>query len=84
MSMPIWYGFDMTLEKYLSASTPKISHAAFGELVGVTQATINRYVSGTRFPSPEMVRKIHDATNGAVGVSDWYSEEQARSKVAAE
>lgn len=74
----------MTLEQYLSAPTPKISHAAFGERVGVTQATINRYVSGARFPAPDMIRKIEEATSGAVTVNDWYSDAQARSKEAAE
>lgn len=63
----------MTLKEYLTATKPKkISHAAFGERVGVTQATINRYVSGDRFPSPDMIRKIQDATGGAVTVNDWY------------
>lgn len=62
----------MTLKEYIDAQTPKLSHAAFGAKIGVTQATINRYVRGDRFPSPEMIRKIHDATDGNVKVSDWY------------
>lgn len=67
----------MTLEQYLSKPDRKISHASFGESVGVTQATINRYVRGERFPSPDMIRKIQDATNGSVTVSDWYATEAA-------
>ncbi|WP_318579119.1 helix-turn-helix transcriptional regulator [Ochrobactrum sp. AN78] len=50
-----------------------ISHEAFGGIVGVTQVTINRYVRGDRFPSPQMVLKIAKATKGEVSVNDWYS-----------
>jgi transcriptional regulator with XRE-family HTH domain len=64
----------MTLKEYIEAQTPKLSHAAFGARIGVTQAAINRYVRGVRFPSPEMIRKIQDATDGNVKVSDWYAE----------
>jgi transcriptional regulator with XRE-family HTH domain len=75
----VWFG--MTLEEYLHDTKPKkLSHAAFGEKVGVTQATINRYVRGDRFPSPDMIRKIQDVTGGAVTVNDWY----AKSAVAAQ
>lgn len=63
----------MTLEEFIKAQIPKLSHASFGEKVGVTQATINRYVRGDRFPSPDMIRKIHDATDGKVTVTDWYT-----------
>lgn len=75
--MPFWYGSGMTLKQYIDAQTPKLSHAAFGAKIGVTQATINRYVRGDRFPSPEMIRKIHDATGGKVGVADWYAVTEA-------
>lgn len=68
----------MTLEQYLSKPDRKISHASFGESVGVTQATINRYVRGERFPSPEMIAKIQSATGGEVTVTDWYSAAQKR------
>lgn len=54
-----------------------MSHAAFGALVDVAQATINRYVRGDRFPSPEMIRKIHQVTGGKVTVADWYQTEDA-------
>ncbi len=67
----------MTLEQYLKSQEPKLSHASFGELVGVTQATINRYVRGERFPAPDMILKIDTATNGAVKVTDWYSDERS-------
>lgn len=63
----------MTLEQYLKSKKPKISHAAFAELVGVSQVTINRYIRGDRFPNKKMIEKIHLATNAAVTAGDWYS-----------
>lgn len=73
--MPIWYFGVMKLGTFIKSR--EMSHEAFGKLVGVTQATINRYVRGERFPSPEMIRKIHDATDGSVAVADWYEAEAA-------
>lgn len=73
--MPIWYFGGMKLGTFIKSR--EMSHEAFGRVVGVTQATINRYVRGERFPSPDMIRKIQDATNGSVTVSDWYATEAA-------
>jgi len=60
----------MTLEKFLE--TKPMTQAAFADLVGVKQATINRYIRSERFPSPEMIRKIEEATNFKVKVMDWF------------
>lgn len=49
-----------------------VSHKAFGEAIGVTQATINRYVNGERFPSQEIIVKIAQATEGEISPSDWF------------
>lgn len=65
--------FGMTLEDYLTRSDRKISYTDFGERIGVSQAAVSRYVSGARFPSPEIIRKIHDATNGLVTVTDMLA-----------
>jgi transcriptional regulator with XRE-family HTH domain len=62
----------MTLDEYLKQSG--LSQAAFGARVGLPQATISRYVSGTRFPDKETVRRIEAATDGAVMPADWYGE----------
>lgn len=43
-----------------------------GKLVGVSQAAINRYANGERFPSPVMIKKIEKATGNRVRVKDWY------------
>lgn len=73
--MPIWYFGIMKLGTFIKSR--EMSHEAFGKIVGVTQATINRYVRGERFPSPEMIRRIQDATDGSVTVADWYETEAA-------
>ncbi|WP_310419684.1 helix-turn-helix transcriptional regulator [Mycoplana sp. BE70] len=65
----------MTLGKYISERG--LTHEAFGKLVGASQATINRYVRGDRFPSREMVLRIQTATNGEVSVGDWYAAPEA-------
>lgn len=46
---------------------------AFASEIGCSQPQINRLRRGKAFPSPEMVVKIHVATQGAVTVEDWYS-----------
>jgi transcriptional regulator with XRE-family HTH domain len=72
---------SMTLEEYLEKQAPKLSHAEFGERVGVTQAAISRYLNGTRFPSPELIRKIQSATNDVVTANDLLvGFEKAKSK----
>lgn len=73
--MPIWYVSGMTLEQYITAN--ELTHEAFGKLIDAPQATINRYVNKKRFPSPDMIRKIHDVTAGKVTFSDWYQPEPA-------
>ncbi|WP_240579248.1 helix-turn-helix domain-containing protein [Ochrobactrum sp. A-1] len=49
-----------------------LTHKAFGDAVGVTQAAVNRYVNGVRFPTRTVIIKIETATNGEVTVADWY------------
>jgi len=45
--------------------------AAFADRVGVSQATISRYISGDRTPSVKMIGRIAAETGGAVGFVDW-------------
>lgn len=47
--------------------------------VGCTQATINRYRHGKRFPDAGTARKIEVATAGAVPFALWQSEFLSRS-----
>jgi transcriptional regulator with XRE-family HTH domain len=49
------------------------------EKVGCSQATINRYRHGKRFPDAENARAIDAATGGAVSFSLWQAEFLQRS-----
>lgn len=62
-------GEDMELKKYLE--TKKISHTKFAEELGVSQATVTRYVNGNRKPSLRQAFKIQEMTNNKVRVGDW-------------
>lgn len=62
----------LKLKQYLEKH--KITHSSFAERVGVSQATINRYVRGERSPSKKTIVKIRDATKGFVKVTDWYEQ----------
>jgi transcriptional regulator with XRE-family HTH domain len=61
----------MLLKTYLQNN--KITETAFAARLGVSQVTINRYVLGKRFPSPDMIRRIAVETRGKVKVADWYA-----------
>ncbi len=61
----------MKLKHYLIMH--QMTPAEFARQLGVTsRTTIHRYVNGERMPSPEMMRKIYDATNGEVTPNDFY------------
>lgn len=65
----------MKLETYLSEHG--MTEAAFARELGVSQVTINRYVSNSRFPNPEMIERIFEATGKEVTVTDWYEQAAA-------
>lgn len=71
----------MKLEKYLENTS--MSEATFAELIGVKQATVNRYINGKRFPSPVMIQRIERASKGKVKVMDWFPRCHEQSGVAA-
>ncbi|MBD9455991.1 helix-turn-helix domain-containing protein [Rhizobium sp. RHZ02] len=74
----------MTLNDFLNTE-PKTSHAAFADLIGVTQATVSRYLAGDRFPPPAVMRKIFLATSGKVTANDLlvgFESAQRREKAA--
>ncbi len=62
----------MKLETYLK--TKSITRTDFAGLIGTTQASVSRYVSGERRPSIEMIDKIEKATRGKVKMRDWFKE----------
>lgn len=55
----------------------------FAARVETTQASINRYRKGERFPNAEMARLIDQATQGAVPFAVWQAEFMAKSGLAA-
>jgi hypothetical protein len=44
----------------------------------VQQATVSRYISGTKIPSVTAVLKIRDLSKGAVALDDWVPEKKIR------
>jgi predicted transcriptional regulator len=66
----------MRLGKYLRSA--EISQVRFATLLGVRQATVSRYISGTKIPSVTAVLKIRDISKGAVALDDWAPEKKLR------
>lgn len=62
----------MNLRSYLSSHG--ISEAAFGQIIAVSQAAVNRYVRGERIPVPRIMAKIVEATDGQVTANDFYGQ----------
>jgi transcriptional regulator with XRE-family HTH domain len=62
----------MKLASYLAKTDQ--TETAFAQALGVSQVTINRYVRNERFPDPEMIERIDNATEHTVTVTDWYQQ----------
>lgn len=62
----------MTLMQYLSEQG--LTYEAFGALIGVTTPTAWRYAHGHRHPRPAVMRRIVEATDGAVGPQDFLDQ----------
>ena len=58
----------MTLAEFLTERG--LSQAAFGAEIGVSGASISRWIGGQRAPSASQVRKIKKLTNGRVTADD--------------
>jgi hypothetical protein len=80
-----WFTFsaDMLTIEPPTISAPKsmlatylqdrgISEARFAEMIGVSQAAVNRYIAGKRRPRRAVVLRIMAATQGAVTANDLY------------
>lgn len=65
----------MNLKSHLSASGESV--AVFASRVGVDVKTLYRYLSGERFPTPENLRRIREATAGAVTADDFVDQHTA-------
>ncbi|WP_231848662.1 helix-turn-helix domain-containing protein [Sphingobium sp. SYK-6] len=54
------------------------SQLALAAEIGKSQAAVNRYANGLRFPDAETARAIERATGGQVPFSAWQQEAAAR------
>ena len=59
----------MKLDEYLSSK--KITDAAFGELIGRQQSSVNRLRRGETKPDWKTIERIVEITNGAVTPNDF-------------
>jgi predicted transcriptional regulator len=60
----------MKLSDYISEN--KLTQAAFGKLIGVSQAAIDRYLRGERNPHKKYMKRIIKVTGGQVKPNDFY------------
>jgi predicted transcriptional regulator len=61
----------MTLAQWLRRAA--VSQADFARMIGVTQATVCRYVAGTRIPRRAIMTRIEQVTGGQVTAADFYA-----------
>jgi transcriptional regulator with XRE-family HTH domain len=59
----------MQLSDYLKSKN--LTEAEFGELIGKSQAAINRYCSGKRMPGRDTLAQIAAVTKGRVQPNDF-------------
>jgi DNA-binding transcriptional regulator YdaS (Cro superfamily) len=60
----------MKLQAYLELK--KLSHAAFGALVGASEFGVRKWARGERTPRPDAVRRIQEVTKGDVSPADFF------------
>lgn len=72
--------YQQALQAYVSSET---TQSKLADAVGVSQAAINRYVRGVRFPTSEIAREIDAVTAGKVPFALWRAEMAARVGIAA-
>lgn len=65
----------MNLNDHLRASGEPV--AKFAGRVGVDVKTLYRYLRAERFPTPENLRRIREATGGAVTADDFVDQHTA-------
>ena len=59
----------MKLNSYISMTGTPV--AEFAEAIGRAPQTVWRWLNGSRVPSHADMRRIHEATDGAVTPNDW-------------
>ena len=60
----------MQLQSYITAHG--LSRPAFAARIGVTPQALHRYLSGARVPHKDVLRRIAEATDGAVQPNDFF------------
>jgi DNA-binding XRE family transcriptional regulator len=65
----------MKLAEYLS--TQKITDSAFARSIEAVPSTVMRLKRGERQPSMSLAQRIMRATDGAVRLDDWATQEAA-------
>lgn len=65
----------MQLRTYLAMHN--IPPAAFAGTLNVSVQTLYRYLSSDRFPTPENLKRIREATGGAVTADDFVDQHTA-------
>lgn len=71
-----------SLSAFLARNENRESELA--QLVGRTQATINRYRNGRRFPDADTARLIEQHTGGEVSFAIWQTDFLRRSGIVSE
>lgn len=61
----------MKLHEYLSERG--LTLEAFAKVIEVDVSTVSRYARGDRTPRPAIMRRIGEATGGAVRPQDFYA-----------
>ncbi|HWK40796.1 MAG TPA: transcriptional regulator [Croceibacterium sp.] len=72
--------FQSTLAAYLGQADN--AEQVLAERINRSQAAVNRYRNGKRFPDAETARLIHEATGGQVPFSAWEADFLVRSGLA--
>lgn len=65
----------MNLKAHLSETGETV--ASFASRIGVDVKTLYRYLAGERFPTPENLKRIREATDGAVTADDFVDQHTA-------
>lgn len=66
----------MTLDEWLTAAKDAkgMTEEKFGELVGISQAQVNRLRKGKSPPSARVIARTHEVTDKMVTPNDWFPE----------
>lgn len=68
----------MRIADHLKAANLTLTE--FARRAGVSVAAMSRYASGQQIPRPEAMRRIAEASDGAIGPADFYATPEAESE----